>query len=90
MTVPEVLPLLVAYLRAPGNEAGGVLHIFTDDGNDSLDSIRFCARLAREEGDHVAEGIALLLGDMSRTQRRKLAARAGKEIDRDRNPWRYA
>lgn len=89
MTIPQVLPLLVAYLRLPGNEAGGPLHIYTDDGNDDIDSMRWCARCAREEGDHLGEGIALLLADMSRTQRRKLARRANVEISRDRYPWRY-
>jgi hypothetical protein len=78
-TVPEVLPLLVAYLLKPGNEVGGSLHIITDDGNDEPGHAAWCLSYARNIGDTDAIPILELMVQMSRTQIRKLCALADKQ-----------
>lgn len=77
VTIPDVLPRLVAYLRRPGNfGSGGSLHVYTD-GNDDRESLAYCEQSARENGDAEGEALARIIGGMSWTQRRKLARRAG-------------
>jgi hypothetical protein len=71
-TVPQVLPLVRAYVAKPGNGAGGSLHILLDDGNIEDGAVRFCLELAMLQDD--ADGVALakLLLAMTKTQRGKL------------------
>ena len=72
-TIPEVLPLVEAYLAKEGNGAGGSLHLVLEDGNTDPRSIRFCIAEARKAGD--TDGVELgetILG-LSKTQRKKLA-----------------
>ena len=71
-TVPEVLPLVLAYYAKPGNGAGGCLHIVLDDDNVDDDSVRFCIDYAAECGDEDGVYLAQVLLHMSRTQRLKL------------------
>lgn len=73
-TVPEVLPVLKAYLKLPGNNVGGSFHAVLDDGNTQDCHVKWCLEYAREKGD--AEGVKLgeLLLRCSRTQRIKLAS----------------
>lgn len=77
-TVPEVLPLLLAYLNKPGNNCGGSLHIITDDGNTHPGHAEWCLEYARKEGDTDAVAILELMVQMSRTQIRRLCALADK------------
>lgn len=76
-TVPEVLLLVREYLAKGGNSAGGSLHIVLEDGNVEDCHVEFCLGFAKERGDVDGERIAGLLLQMSRTQRRKLAAMRG-------------
>lgn len=71
-TIPEVLPLVRAYLAQ--HPAGGALHIVLGDGNVSDADVKFCIEHAKAHED--AEGLVLaeLLLRMSRTQRLKLGA----------------
>lgn len=71
-TIPDVKPLIIAYLRKPENGVGGSLHIYLDDGNWSLSSIVHCREWAIERKD--TDGVALceLLLRMSKTQRIKI------------------
>ncbi len=71
-TVPDALPWVAEFLRQPGNEAGGVLHIVTDDGNYGDDFVASCLDEARAVGDERAELIASGLLAMSYTQRKKV------------------
>lgn len=73
-TIPEVLPVMRAFARLPGNGAAGSLHIVLDDGNVSDEDVRFCLEEARLRGDVPGAELAGLLLRMSRTQRRKLSA----------------
>ena len=75
-TVPEVLPRLWTYLSAPGNGAGGSLHIVTDDGNLANHHVEWCIEWAEENGDGEGAELARALLAMSWTGRRKVIARA--------------
>lgn len=72
-TVPEVLPLVNAYYRKPGNAVGGSLHIVLEDENIDNGHVQFCLDYAREHGDDDGVKLAELLLKMSRTQRRKIS-----------------
>jgi hypothetical protein len=74
-TVPEVLPIVHAYIAKVGNAAGS-LHIVLDDGNYSDDNVRFCIQWAMDHGDDDGVALGKLLLRMSRTQRRKIARQA--------------
>lgn len=54
------------------NLVWGSLHIVLDDGNVSDADVRFCVDCARQRGDVEGERLALILLQMSRTQRLKL------------------
>lgn len=75
--VPEVAPLVAAYLAKDDNGAGGSLHILLSDYNVDDEDVDFCIQWAKDRGD--ADGVALgqTLRRMSKTQRLKLAARSG-------------
>lgn len=81
-TVPEVLPLVHAYYRKPGNEVGGNLHIVLDDGNVEDGHIQYCLEQAEADGDEDGVVLASLLLRMSRTQRSKLSALAYQDPDK--------
>lgn len=70
-TIPEVVERFRAYHRF--NPVWGSLHIVLDDGNVSDAHVLFCVAEARSRNDAEGERLALILLEMSRTQRRKLA-----------------
>lgn len=76
-TVPDVAPLVQAYREAPGNGAGGSLHIVLDDQNIDDASVRFCRKWALERGDADGEALARVLLLCSKTQRLKLSRGGG-------------
>lgn len=69
-TLPEVLPAFVNYHDE--HLAWGSLHIVLDDGNVDDDSVIFSANHALEDGDLFGYALALMLLQMSKTQRKKL------------------
>jgi hypothetical protein len=54
------------------NPGWGSLHIVLEDGNVSDANVRFCVDYAQRNGDLEGERLALILLEMSKTQRRKL------------------
>ena len=74
-TVPEVLPLAKAYVRKPGNEVGGNLHIVLDDDNIETTHLWFCQARCHTTGDTDGERLCELLLQMTKTQRLKIARR---------------
>jgi hypothetical protein len=77
-TIPEVLPLVRAYIAQPNNAVSGSLHAVLDDGNTQDGHVQHCIEYARERGDEEGARLAELLLRMSRTQRGKLASLAFK------------
>jgi hypothetical protein len=74
--VPDVVDRFVAYYRE--NPAWGSLHVVMDDGN--WGSVDFCKWWAMEQIPPDREGweLADILGQMTTTQRRKLAGECEK------------
>ncbi len=69
--------------RDNGNEySGGSLHIMIADGNFASSHIRECIVWAKQFNDREGQELAELLLQMSRTQRRKIAAK-WEEWDRE-------
>jgi len=77
-TVPDVIPLIEAYYKKPGNEVGGNLHVVLDDYNIDTASVQFCLDQATAENDADGVKLAEMLLQMSRTQRLKAATKAKK------------
>jgi len=73
-TVPEVLPLALAYLAQPGNAVGGHLHIVLDDENLRDTDILWCIKVAAHADDLAGATLGVRLLELTRTQRRKLVA----------------
>lgn len=69
-TIPEVVERFARYRRQ--HSAWGALHVVLDDGNTEDGFIESAARRALDAGDVEGAELALVLGTMSRTQRRKL------------------
>ena len=63
------------YYSAPGNSAGGRLHIVLNDVNIKDKDIQFCIDAARDAGDDAAVALGEYLLTLSMTQRTKLCAR---------------
>lgn len=78
-TVPEVLPLVRALYASEHGGCGGCLHVVLEDGNVGDGHVDHCIEWARESGCTQCEALGLLLQQMSRTQRRKLSALAGRQ-----------
>lgn len=78
-TIPEVLPMLKAYITKEGNSVGGSLHIVLDDGNIEDSNVEFCIKSASERGDAEGAELGFLLLTMSKTQRKKLSELVWKE-----------
>ena len=72
--MPEVLEKVWAY-RDAGNISGGSLHIVLDDGNIDRQDIEYCIQEAKSDGDKEGAEIGETLLLMSKTQRKKVAAR---------------
>ncbi len=87
-TVPEVRELVSEYYCQPGNAVGGALHIVVDDGNIEDHHIQFCRNEALERGDPEGVRIADLLLQMSKTQRKEVAAtHEGYQRQDQRGTW---
>lgn len=69
---PELVTHIMAYYQRPDCGVGGALHIVLEDGNVDNADVDFCIQYAREQGDAEGERLALILRQMSRTQRTKL------------------
>lgn len=73
-TVPETLQAFGEMFRAYylENPSWGSLHIVFDDGNWDDDSVRSCIVFAVDRGDAEGLVLAVVLEDLSETQRRRL------------------
>lgn len=71
-TIPEVIERFEAYHEKPGNESWGALHLVLADGNTEDVFVTGALELAESTGDIEGAELALVLLQMSRTQRRKL------------------
>jgi hypothetical protein len=71
-TVPEVIPLVRALYRSREGGAGCCLHVVLDDNNIDDAAINFCIQYARDQQHPRCLELALLLRQMTRTQRDKL------------------
>lgn len=80
-TVPDVLPMVHAYYRKPGNSVGGNLHIVLDDDNILDSDILFCRRQAEEANDVDGVALADVLLQLSKTQRLKIARTHRGDLD---------
>ena len=75
ITIPEVLPLVKAYLSKKGNSIGGSLHIVLDEGNINDKDIKFCRQYAADRNDLDGVELADILLKLSKTQRRKISSK---------------
>ena len=71
-TVPDVLPLVNAYVAKKGNGVGGVLHLVLANKNIDNSHIKFCLAQAIEKEDVDGIHLAGILLKMSKTQRLKI------------------
>lgn len=62
-----------AYVRRPGNVAGGCLHIVLDDFNTTDQDLRFCLDYAREHDDPDGEALAWAMLALSVPERDAVA-----------------
>lgn len=76
-TVPEVLPLALAYHAQ--HPVWGSLHIVLEDGNVADKHVLGCAETAAERDDAEGLRLARLLLRMSKTQRSRLRRLANEE-----------
>jgi len=84
--VPPLVERFRAYLETHG--AWGSLHVALEDGNVDDTSVRWCKAWACKEGDTEGEALADVLLTMTKTQRLKIAQRAGEQqYERDRKRW---
>jgi len=75
-TSVEVAPLIAAYYRKHGNEAGGNCHGVLDDGNLGDDSVWFCGSECAAAGDLDGCRIMFLFLGMRKTARLKAIQKA--------------
>jgi len=71
LTVPDFKRVAIKY--AGQNELGGSLHVLTDDGNLADSVVEFCLTHALSDGDYYGAALALLLAQMTTTQRGKVS-----------------
>jgi hypothetical protein len=71
---PELLARFAAYENA--NPSWGCMHVVLEDGNFNDGNVDGAIQCAEEEGDIEGRALALLLRQMSRTQRRRIAREA--------------
>jgi hypothetical protein len=64
--------LLLVYRGHPGNEGGGSLHVYLDDGNIELVHLRGCMEHAETNGDPMGANLAEQIMKLTVRQRRKL------------------
>jgi hypothetical protein len=63
------LERIAAYKAIPGNECGGSLHIYTDDGNSEQWHLESCVKFAKEHDDVEGAALAEELLSLSHRQR---------------------
>ena len=73
-TVRDVTAIAKAYYAHPSNSVGGNLHIVLEEWNIETKHVEHCKQQAIESGDAAGVELADLLLQMSKTQRRKVAA----------------
>lgn len=71
-TIPDILPLLLAYYAKPGNAVGGSLYTIMENGNIQDKHVQYCLDSARANGDDDGVLLAEMLLRMSKTQRSRL------------------
>lgn len=69
--IPDVIKKFVSYKAKVGGEWGS-LHIVLADGNHSNSSVDFCINYANDSGDVDGKELAVLLRQMSRSQRGRI------------------
>ena len=69
-TIPEVEAVVREYYK--DHPTGGCLHIVLEDGNVTHSDITYCVYAALRDDDLDGAYLAVVLGMMSTTQRRKL------------------
>lgn len=69
-TIKSIAFHLRIHRMIPGNEVGGSLHIYSDDGNCSDENIKFCLREAKDKQDSPSEMICECLLRMNKDQRK--------------------
>lgn len=72
-TTDRVLPLVRALYERPDGATGCCLHVILDDHNVADGHVDFCIDYARERGHADCLELAVLLRQMSKTQRGRLA-----------------
>lgn len=73
LTVPDVLPLVRAYVSRPENSVGGSLHVVLEDHNIKDSDVQHCLDYALEHEDPDGVALARMLLQLSKTQRLRLA-----------------
>ena len=74
-TVPDVLLITNALYARPGGGAGCCLHLVLDDNNLSDGDVEYCLHLARDRGHTDCLALGLLLLQMKRAARGRVAAK---------------
>lgn len=72
LTIPDVLPLVNAYVSKKGNQLGGNLAMVLSNDNILDSNIQFCLNQAEEKEDCEGVNLANLLLKLSKTQRLKI------------------
>jgi hypothetical protein len=75
LTLPDVRSRFLAYRRL--HSEWGALHVVLDVHDES---VRFCIKWARENGDVEGEALAEILLALSLTQRLKLSRYTGRDV----------
>ncbi len=71
---PQLVELFARYYEQ--NRAWGVLHVVLDDGNYEDGSVEHCIQWAWDGGDAMGYVLAVILRQMTRSQRCRLGRRA--------------
>jgi hypothetical protein len=79
-TVTQVIPLIEAYYRKPGNSVGGNLHVVLDDTNLDNGCIESCLQCAVDRNDADGATLAAMLLQMTQTQRRVAIRKANTRV----------
>lgn len=72
-TVPEVVALANQIYTSPGGGAGCCLHIVLDDDNLGDNDMQYCIGHARDRGHELCERVALMMLQMTTSQRRRVS-----------------
>lgn len=75
-TVPEIAPLVKALYATEHGSVGGHLHVVLDDDNIDTSHVEYCIQSAESDRCSRCYALGLILRQMSKTQRSKLARMA--------------